>query len=79
MCVDLSQPQEMTTTVETLVDNIRERIESVVSREGNYILKESLRQKSRQRIGESHEDSGDINPILVPVIMIGTKFDKHQV
>jgi dynein light intermediate chain 2 len=69
----------MITTVDTLIENMRERIESLISRDSNYLVKENLRQKSRQRFGESHEDVSDINPFLIPLILIGTKYDIFQV
>lgn len=69
----------MIATMETLVDNMRDRIEAIVSRESNYLLKESLRQKSRQRIGETHEDAADLTPFLTPLVIVGTKYDVFQV
>ena len=79
VAVDLSQPDEMIATVDTLIENIRERIETLLSRDNSYIMKESMRQKSRQRFGEAHEDASDINPFLVPLLVVGTKYDIFQV
>lgn len=79
LTVDLSQPDEMIATVDTLMENIRERIETLLSRDNNYITKEGMRQRSRQRFGETHEDASDVNPFLVPLLVIGTKHDIFQV
>lgn len=77
--MDLSLSNEMIATIETLVENMRERIETILCRESNYLMKESLRQKSRLRFGETHEDAADVSPFLVPLIILGTKFDMFQV
>ena len=79
LCVDLSQASELIAMVETLIENIRERIDAILSRESNYLTKESLRQQARQRLGESHEDISEMDPLLAPLVIVGTKYDLLQV
>lgn len=76
--VDLSKLEEMISTLDTLVDNIRERVDTLVSSEKSYLVKETLRQKARSRVGEKHEDISAINPSLVPLLIVGSKYDIFQ-
>jgi len=76
--IDLSRPEEMMTTLDTLIEQIKEKIDAVVSSEKHYLLKETLRQRAKQRVGHDHEDAADINPCLILVLIVGSKFDIFQ-
>lgn len=65
--------------VDTLLENAREKIDSLLARHESYLLKESLRQSTIKRIGESHEDISELNLFQVPIVMVGAKYDIFQV
>jgi dynein light intermediate chain 2 len=76
--IDLSRPEEMMATVDTLIEHVREKIDTILATEKHYLLKDTLRQRSKQRVGHQHEDVSDVNPILIPLMIIGSKFDVYQ-
>ena len=65
-------------TVDTLIEQIREKTEAVVSTGKNHLLKDTLRERAKHRVGTQHEDASDINPCLIPVVILGSKFDIFQ-
>lgn len=75
--IDLSRPREIWPVVTGLLDELRGRIDRVLS---DLTAKDSrlptyLRKKAWQRIGESHRDKDIIDPFVVPVVIAGTKYD----
>lgn len=81
ICVDLSKPEEIWFTLETLLSSTRSRIEAVISemRQDNPHLRENLIRRAWDRIGAEHEDRNMMDPFPVPLIIVGTKFDVFQV
>ena len=77
--IDLSLPEKMLVTVDTILDNVRERMESILSKPSNYLLKESMRQSMYKRVGESHEDVNELTILQTPLVIIGSKYDVFQV
>lgn len=73
LVADLSVPHQLTDTLETLLDFIITTVRDIVSKNGQ--VKERLRLTTETRIGEKHEDLGVITPILIPMLIIGSKYD----
>lgn len=78
LVIDLSQLNELTTTLDTLTETLREKVETFLAKDKNHHLKEALRQKSRDRIGTNHEDAANIINYPIPLIIIGSHYDKFQ-
>lgn len=76
--VDLSRPEEIMATVDTLIEHVRDKIDNILSTERHSFLKDRLRQSSKQRVGHQHEDVSDVTPCLIPLIIVGSKFDVYQ-
>ncbi|EGD77689.1 hypothetical protein PTSG_08780 [Salpingoeca rosetta] len=80
LVVDLSQPQQLWTTSEALLSSVRRRIDKVIDdlnrRESK--LPAYLKKKSVSRYGDDHPDLPMIQPLLVPLLIVGTKYDVFQ-
>lgn len=81
ICVDLTKPEEIWFTLETLLASTRTRIESVITemKPDNPHICDNLQRSAWERVGTEHEDRNMIDPFPVPLIIIGTKFDEFQV
>lgn len=81
ICVDLTKPEEIWFTLETLLASTRSRIENVIAemRPDYPHVRENLQRRAWERVGEEHEDRNMMDPFPVPLIIIGTKFDEFQV
>jgi len=78
--IDLSAPNELLVTLETLLDELRSLLQKQLnSREGKQLeLQEKLGEKTWERLGAEHPDKGRINPFPVPLVIIGGKYDVFQ-
>lgn len=78
--VDLSVPSEIWITIKTLLASAQNCISSVVRqmRQQNPKILEELKKSTWERIGKDHEDRDTVEPFLVPLIIIGGKYDKFQ-
>ncbi|XP_054162381.1 cytoplasmic dynein 2 light intermediate chain 1-like [Oppia nitens] len=74
LAIDLSIPEEMIITTETLLNSIREHISNIIDKNLENILKD----KAINRIGINHQDINQINYFPIPLVIIGTKFDVFQ-
>ncbi|CAG2119696.1 unnamed protein product, partial [Medioppia subpectinata] len=74
--VDLSVPEELTITIETLLNSISEQISRIVSNNRN--LENKLKERSMNRMAKNNEDIQQINPFLIPIVIMGTKYDIFQ-
>lgn len=79
LVVDLSLPEELLVTTETLLDGAKEKIQSFLNKTDNYLLKETMRQNALKRVGAEHEDIQEMNPFQVPLLIVGAKYDLYQV
>jgi len=78
--VDLSKPRELWHTLFSVLDDIKARIERILS---DLLAKDSslpqyLRKKAIARIGEDHPDKDVLDPLPVPLVILGTKYDLFQ-
>ncbi|XP_076324390.1 cytoplasmic dynein 2 light intermediate chain 1 isoform X2 [Tachypleus tridentatus] len=80
LVLDLSLPEEMWFTMETLLHAVRSEINQVLNSSAAKIvgLKETLMELAWKRIGEDHMDKDMIDPFPVPLLILGTKYDIFQ-
>ena len=79
--LDLSKPKEMWFTLEKLLQVLRARVDAVIQevRMDNPGIKDELKKKTWQRLGEDHVDKDMVDPFLIPLVIIGAKYDLFQV
>jgi len=77
ICVDLSKPGNAIESVMFWLNAVREQTEAIAkSMENNNSARlRLLQQRINDRLGE-HEDRSKMNPMLVPVVLICTKYDE---
>lgn len=78
--VDLSKPSEMWATLTGVLNGIKTRVDRVLS---DLIAKDSrlpayLRKKAWNRIGEDHQDKDLLDPLSIPLVILGSKYDLFQ-
>ncbi|XP_033102779.1 cytoplasmic dynein 2 light intermediate chain 1-like isoform X2 [Anneissia japonica] len=80
LVVDLSRPEVMWTTLEVLLRAVTERVNQVVKKLSveDPQIEEKLKRKAWSRFTQEHPDRGLIEPSLVPLVIIGTKYDLYQ-
>ena len=68
-------------TLEKLLQAVRARVESVLSeaRINDPQIKENLKKAALERLGEDHVDKAMVDPFLIPLVIIGAKYDLFQV
>jgi len=78
--LDLSLPNELWTTLEKLIKELKEQIRAVIgeARQDDQQIKERLRMKAWERVGEDHQDKDMMDPFLLPLVIIGGKYDIFQ-
>lgn len=81
MVVDLSNPGEIWFTLETLLAQARARIESVIAdmRVSDPNIRETIKTRMWERLGEDLPDKAMIDPFPVPLFIAGSKYDLFQV
>lgn len=79
--LDLSKPNEMWFTLEKLLSSLKSRIDTVIQevRLDDPNFKDRLKKATWERIGVDHEDKDMIDPFLIPLVIIGAKYDLFQV
>ncbi|XP_064387281.1 cytoplasmic dynein 2 light intermediate chain 1-like isoform X2 [Halichondria panicea] len=78
--VDLSKPEEIWTTLEVFLKQIRTRVHVVLS-ELNPMAPElvsKLRTRAWNKFGEKHPDKDLLSPLSVPLAIVGSKYDIFQ-
>lgn len=80
LVLDLSEPNKMWQTAETLLKNSQEQVEAVISKVSTYNPKiyEEIKTRAWKRIGEQHPDRDILDPFPLPLVIIGTKYDVFQ-
>ncbi|KAH9491426.1 Cytoplasmic dynein 2 light intermediate chain 1 [Bulinus truncatus] len=80
LVLDLSTPSELWYTMETLLLAARSRLNEVI-KESKVLdpqIENKLIKKAWERIGEEHPDKNMINPFLIPIVIVGSKYDIFQ-
>ncbi|XP_041352795.1 cytoplasmic dynein 2 light intermediate chain 1-like isoform X2 [Gigantopelta aegis] len=78
--LDLSLPNELWFTLESLLTAAKSRIETVIAEMKNTMpnMRDKLREKAWERVGSDHPDKNMIDPFLIPLVIVGSKFDIFQ-
>lgn len=74
LVLDLSVPEELWTTIEDAITQLREVIQRLAKEKLAGLLEVAV----AQRLGESHKDSGSLDLFPVPVLIIGSRYDLFQ-
>lgn len=77
--MDLSAPEELIITTETLLSCIREHISTLLSNKSANTMEKQLRERAIQRLGKDNQDIGQMNLFPIPLLIIGSKYDIFQV
>eukprot|EP00117_Sycon_ciliatum_P023263 scpid57600/ scgid2839/ Cytoplasmic dynein 2 light intermediate chain 1 len=78
MVLDLSEPNNLWTVFEELMAKLREAVKSVVSQLKQQHAKEALdtlKHNAWAKFGKNHPDTELLNPLQVPIAIIGMKYD----
>lgn len=80
LVLDLSLPKELWFTLETLLQAVKSRVESVIAemKAADADIKRKLQKAAWQRVGEDHPDKNMMDPFLIPLVIVGTKYDIFQ-
>ncbi|TPX34147.1 hypothetical protein SmJEL517_g03119 [Synchytrium microbalum] len=75
--VDLSQPDSITSTLDHFITLFAERVESLLSGLEKRGSKRpaALRKQAWKKYGVDHPDQSELKPSLVPLVIIGSKYD----
>ena len=78
--LDLSRPEELWNTLESLLNQVRSRVSKVMSnlKSVEPELVQHLVRQSWQEYGKDHPDKDLVTPLPVPLAIIGTKYDIFQ-
>ncbi|RUS72999.1 hypothetical protein EGW08_019247 [Elysia chlorotica] len=80
LVLDLSSPTELWVTMETLLNAAKTRLEEAIqeAKADDPYIKDKLRKKAWERVGEEHQDKTMMEPFLVPLVIVGSKYDVFQ-
>ncbi|XP_076464431.1 cytoplasmic dynein 2 light intermediate chain 1-like isoform X2 [Babylonia areolata] len=80
LVLDLSQPKELWHTLETLLQCAKARVEAVIAdmQSSDPDLKERLQKAAWERVGEENPDKSMMDPFLIPMVIVGSKYDLFQ-
>ncbi|CAF1153852.1 unnamed protein product [Adineta ricciae] len=78
LVLDLSRPQELWHTYETLYEAIVKRVKYCISEASkqNPNLKDKLKESIVKRIGDANRDL--VEPLRIPLVIVGSKYDEFQ-
>lgn len=78
--LDLSKPNEIWLTLETLLAAARSRIETLIAeiKPDDPQIREKLKKNAWERVGAEHDDKNMMDPFLIPLIIVGGKADIFQ-
>lgn len=74
--LDLSRPEVIWTDLEELISKLQEELHRVIDKEPG--LREQLETSAWNRVGLDHQDKDLISPFLVPLVILGGKYDIFQ-
>jgi len=78
--LDLSKPSELWNTQEVLINEINTLVSKIFQEAScrSPCVAGELKERCWQRIGVNHEDKHLIEPSIIPVLIIGGRYDKFQ-
>ncbi|GAB6021630.1 Cytoplasmic dynein 2 light intermediate chain 1 [Chamberlinius hualienensis] len=74
--IDLSTPDQLLVSLTAYLDVIRSSVDKCITQKPN--LREKLAKKLWKKSSSDHQDKDSINPLLIPVVIIGGKYDIFQ-
>ncbi|XP_065904203.1 cytoplasmic dynein 2 light intermediate chain 1-like isoform X2 [Dysidea avara] len=78
--LDLSKPEELWNTLEVLLKQLKQHLDNIVTqlkvKSPEAVAK--LRQAAWKKFGDDHPDKDLLNPLLVPLVIFGGKYDLFQ-
>lgn len=80
LVVDLSNPSEIWSTIETFLDCTKSRIEALIAemKHDHPDIRDTLKRQTWERLGENLQDKNMIDPFLIPLVIVGSKYDLFQ-
>lgn len=80
LVLDLSSPSDLWVTMDTLLNAAKKRLEEAIqeAKADDPYIKDKLRKKAWERVGEEHQDKTMMEPFLVPLVIVGSKYDIFQ-
>lgn len=80
MVLDLSKPNDIWEIQHAILSQVKQRVSAVLNEEkkNNPDLEKVLMKKAWNRIGNVHTDKNMISPLLVPLVIVGSKYDMFQ-
>lgn len=78
--LDLSQPQELWFTLETLLQTAKAQLEAAINdlKSTDPEARAKLQKAAWERVGEDNPDKQLIDPFLIPLVIVGSKYDLFQ-
>lgn len=80
LVLDLSKPAELWGTLETMLGALKSRVERISSDliSKDSVVPQQLKKKAWESLGEEHPDKDTLDPIPIPIVIVGTKYDLFQ-
>ena len=80
--IDLTQPNKMATLLDNIIKWIRKHLQSILSNDDHQTCEQmqqlSLKRSIYYRSDNENNDNRPKNPLLIPVTIIGSKYDEYQ-
>jgi len=80
LVVDLSQPEKMWSTLETLINTTKEKVDLTIKLAGkrNPEIPKVIKSETKQRFDKKGMDNDEVQPFPIPLIIVGSKYDLFQ-
>ncbi|ELU13557.1 hypothetical protein CAPTEDRAFT_165957 [Capitella teleta] len=80
LVLDLSKPEALWHTLETWLNHLRSLTDTAigVAKADNPQIKDKLQKAAWERVGEDNVDKDMMTPFLLPLVIIGAKYDIFQ-
>lgn len=80
LMIDLSKPEELWFTLETLVTNLQTHLDIILksAEATEHKIEEKLIKLTKMQMDAEHPDKDLIKPLLLPCIILGSKYDEFQ-
>jgi len=81
LVLDLSKPNDLWPTMENLLQATKSHVDKMIMKLGktNSKAASEMRQKIRSNMQKDHPDRELVDPFLIPLVIIGSKYDIFQV
>lgn len=80
LVLDLSNPHELWFTMENLMSDAKARLEEAINeaKRTDPYIKDKLKRRALERVGEGNEDKNMMDLFLLPLVIVGSKYDIFQ-